>query len=137
MNTVNPSEPVEPSLLDTMPTQHLGETSAHIAATAALSAIPFIGGSMAAGFSGTFAVVEQARQQAWFKQVAEAIMELQTNRSIAMEEIFEDGRFHAAIAQGIRIVAETNRAEMRTAVAYGLAILEHGQAMKKWLTVSS
>ncbi|WP_133162948.1 hypothetical protein [Arthrobacter glacialis] len=118
---MNPEEPVDLTLLDTMPKQDRGETIAHIFATAAFSAIPFVGGSVAAVFSGVFAASEQARQEKWFREVAEAIMELKANRTIVWEEIFKDGRFHAAVAQGIRIVAETNRAEMRTAVAYAVS----------------
>lgn len=48
-------------------------------------------------------------------------MELQGSRSISKDEIFSDGRFHAAVAQGIRIVAETNRDEMRTAIAHAVS----------------
>lgn len=72
---------------------------------------------MAAVFSGIFTASEQARQEAWLRQVAEALVELQANKPITLEQIFEDGRFHSAIIQGARIVAETNRDEMRTTLA--------------------
>lgn len=118
---MNPDETVEPSLVDTMPAMDRGETVQHIFGTAAFSAIPWVGGSIAAVFSGIFTASEQARQEAWLKQLAEAVVELQASRSITKEEIYSDGRFHAAVAQGIRIVAETNREEMRTAIAHAVS----------------
>lgn len=118
---MNPDETVEPSLVDTLPTMDPGETVQHIFGTAAFSAIPWVGGSIAAVFSGIFTASEQARQEAWLKKLAEAVVELQASKSITLDEIYGDGRFHAAVAQGIRIVAETNREEMRTAIAHAVS----------------
>jgi hypothetical protein len=89
---------------------------------ATISAVPFVGGSIAVVFATAMAVGYNRRLQTWFEGVAEAIAELQeaTEDWPAFEELSNDDAFVDAVVQATRAAEATHQAEKLGALRNGV-----------------
>lgn len=104
---MNPLENEE-SLASRMPEMDRIEEGTKVGFAAVLSAIPVIGGSVAAGLTGSLAIADRYAQERWLLMLAQRVDELGEAVGLGQADIANDARFGAAVVKALRISRETS-----------------------------
>ena len=89
---------------------------AHLAAKAALSAIPIVGGPAAELFGALVTPPLEKRRQEWIEEVAAVLRQLESDKIVRLEELRQNEEFTSLLVQATVVAIRNHHAEKKQAL---------------------